>query len=156
MINQERVIKDLWSSDKRWNEQLIKNIFYNSTDVESILKIYIPRTSRDDKKVWPYSKGGELSMKTAYKIIHGQCRDGPRSAFNYNAFLSPKELYFFITNALITQFRHANCFMTKIYPMKPYALFAQKQKNRWSMPSFYVIMLGRLGLDLTLECFHIP
>ena len=49
------------------------------------MKIYIPRTSRDDKKVWPYSKGDELSTKTAYKIIHRECRDSPRFAINWKA-----------------------------------------------------------------------
>lgn len=38
-------------------------------------------------------------------------------------------------------------------------LLAHSKENQMNLSktlSFYVIMFGRLGLDLTLECFHIP
>lgn len=59
MVNQNLVIQDLWNLDKSLYEQLIRDIFYNYY-VESILKIYIPCSSKEGKKIWPSSKGGEL------------------------------------------------------------------------------------------------
>lgn len=44
------VIKDLWNLDKSWKDWLIRKIFNNALDVENILEIYIPRSSREYKK----------------------------------------------------------------------------------------------------------
>lgn len=51
IVNNDLVVKDLWNSDKSWNDQIIRNIFNNSFDVEKILKIYIPHRNKDGKKI---------------------------------------------------------------------------------------------------------
>ena len=43
--------------------------FNNNMDVESILKIYIPRHNTNDRKIWPFTKTSELTTKSAYIIM---------------------------------------------------------------------------------------
>ena len=43
--------------------------FTDQYDVEDICKIYIPVGTDDDKKVWPFTKHGQLTTKSAYKDI---------------------------------------------------------------------------------------
>lgn len=45
--------------------------FNNYRDVDDILKMYVPRSKTDDKRVWIYTKNGELTTKSAYRIHCG-------------------------------------------------------------------------------------
>ena len=51
VINVGLKISDLWTTDKQWNFELIRNIFYDPTDVDNIMKMYIPRHDKEDKRL---------------------------------------------------------------------------------------------------------
>lgn len=38
-------------------------------DIDDIIKIYIPSSKIKDNKVWTFTKSGQLSTKSAYKIL---------------------------------------------------------------------------------------
>ena len=63
------VLKDLWLDNYQWNFELIKSIFSDPRDVVAILKIYIPHNRNQDIIIWAHTKHGNLTTKSAYKII---------------------------------------------------------------------------------------
>lgn len=69
ITNQNITVKDLWSIDKRWDEHVIKGNFNNPTELRDICKIYIPVGSENDKRVWPFTKNGQLTRKSAYREL---------------------------------------------------------------------------------------
>ena len=68
--NPNVVIKDLLDDNKSWNMQKIKEIFSDPRDVEEVSKIYISHLSDEDKRIWPHSKSGEVTTKSAFNIIN--------------------------------------------------------------------------------------
>ena len=44
-------ISDLWNTDKQLNIELICKILYDPTDVDNIMKMYIPRHDKEDKRL---------------------------------------------------------------------------------------------------------
>jgi hypothetical protein len=53
----------------RWNEHLIRKIFYME-DAEWILKQKLPRNTCHDFLAWHYEKTGEFSVKSAYRLAY--------------------------------------------------------------------------------------
>lgn len=62
-------VKYLWDHEKKWVERLIRSTFSNFRDVESILKIYMSNNYSVDNRVWPFTRNGDLSTKSAFKIL---------------------------------------------------------------------------------------
>lgn len=50
---------------------MVSNIFNNLNDVEDILKIYIPFSDMNDKRVWPFTKDENLSNQPIIGIMIG-------------------------------------------------------------------------------------
>ena len=67
-------ISDLWNTDKQLNIELICKILYDPTDVDNIMKMYIPRHDKEDKRVWFRDKSGQLSTKSAFRILSNDGR----------------------------------------------------------------------------------
>ena len=70
MINASLKVKDLWNLNKEWNINVLKDLFNNPIDIEDIFKIYIPKSIGKDEKVWPFSKSGHRTTKSAYRVIY--------------------------------------------------------------------------------------
>lgn len=62
-------LKELWGSNRTWNENKVRRDFTNKKDVEKTLKTYILRASCEDKKICSYMKVGHVSIKSTYKDI---------------------------------------------------------------------------------------
>lgn len=56
VVNQDLVVINLWDPEKSWYE-LIRNVFNDASEIENILKIYIPCVNRDDMEIWVFSIG---------------------------------------------------------------------------------------------------
>lgn len=69
MVNPNLKVEDHWNHDRKWNETVVKNVFDNSYDVEDICKIYISLESHDDKRTMPFSKSGQLTRRSACRVI---------------------------------------------------------------------------------------
>ena len=65
--NPDVKIKDLWNDSKTWNIPLISDAFGNCKDVEDITKIYLSYSELNDEIIWPFTKDGNISTKSAYK-----------------------------------------------------------------------------------------
>lgn len=107
--------------------------------MESIFKIYVRQTRRDDRKIWPYFKRGELSSKLAYITIHEEGRDSTNSPVDgkalWQSFL--KECSYLVEAALIMQFTYINLFpKKKISPMMPICLICTDIEEFTEHPLF--------------------
>eukprot|EP00268_Persea_americana_P066256 TRINITY_DN8973_c0_g1_i2.p1 TRINITY_DN8973_c0_g1~~TRINITY_DN8973_c0_g1_i2.p1 ORF type:complete len:174 (+),score=14.40 TRINITY_DN8973_c0_g1_i2:967-1488(+) len=69
MINLGLKVKDLWTAYKIRDTTARKDYFDNPIDIENIGKIYLSRSLANDEKVWPLSKNGLLTTKSAYRLI---------------------------------------------------------------------------------------
>ena len=69
ITNPNITVKDLWRGGWLWDVNKIKEVFTDQYDVEDICKIYITAGTDDNKKVWPFSKNGQLTTKSAYREI---------------------------------------------------------------------------------------
>lgn len=69
--NPNLIVSALIDEDtKSWRHELV-NAFFTPQNAKNILDSRIPFTG-EDKLIWPYSKNGQFSVKTAYKVISGE------------------------------------------------------------------------------------
>ena len=76
-------VKDLWNVEKKLN--VLKVLFNKPIDVEHIGKIYIPKCYRKDKRIWPYSKNGQPTTKSACRVIYIRNESNPNPIVNWKA-----------------------------------------------------------------------
>ena len=55
------------SGTRRWDENLIRHLFYNH-DAEEILRLHIQTIGEGDLIAWHYEKNGMFSVKSAYRL----------------------------------------------------------------------------------------
>ena len=73
-------VEDLYDQNRKWNVSLI-GIGFDNAD-EDILKVYIPSRGNEDKRVGTHSKSGQLTTKSAYKIISAINEDSSTAQLN--------------------------------------------------------------------------
>lgn len=66
---QTSLLKDLLDHERRRNVTFIRNNVNITTDVEDILKIYITIQSSIDKRFWIYTKNGQVTFKSSYRVL---------------------------------------------------------------------------------------
>lgn len=57
---------------EKWRVDVIKKIrryFNDPQDVDDILKIYIPNNKSEDKKNWPFSRSGQVTIKSTHRVM---------------------------------------------------------------------------------------
>ncbi|XP_074344602.1 uncharacterized protein LOC141683749 [Apium graveolens] len=65
-----RVINLMETGNKRWDEEVLRDIF-NESDVQLIKSIPIPNQSREDSWFWNWEKSGTFSVKSCYRALQG-------------------------------------------------------------------------------------
>ena len=85
MINPSLNAKDLWNLNKEWAINVLENIFKNPIVIEDICKMYIPKFTSKDEKVWPFSKNGNLTTKSAYRAISNNIENDSTPSINWKA-----------------------------------------------------------------------
>lgn len=66
------IINDLQNSEGKCDEIKISSCFDDFQDKEDIVKIYIPQNKREDRRIWPFPKEGQLTIKSVYKVLSTQ------------------------------------------------------------------------------------
>jgi hypothetical protein len=57
------------SNTKRWNEPLLRELFYEH-DIQTILSIDLPQQNHEDRVAWHYERNGVFTVKSAYRLAY--------------------------------------------------------------------------------------
>lgn len=108
------------------------NTFDDTTNLENIMKIFIPRQNNEDKRVWLFNKSRELSIKSTFGILSDNGRPQHLSVVVWKDFWKSnyyKVVFFLDETILELPFRFANGWTLMELVMVLDVLYARKNEE---------------------------
>ena len=92
----------LLPTERQWNVDLIKQIFYQF-DAEEICKLRLPSAETADSIAWHYEKSGQFTVKSAYKLADMIKRNSTSGASASNSEAGVRNLWDMIWKAKVPE-----------------------------------------------------